>query len=172
MLKKKSFFNNISFLTFVLLVISNVFYFVFVEQIFTNNTTGTNCYTSNINIKSRFLSFSRLPKMTRNDQVPFICLFPQNNKKSYQPLSDGSNNNNKSQFPPDTSSDFLAIVQTDGQMTDRQTDVLQNYTAKQWSQTNFAFYTSSPWRMSENPFNTHRSPMRRGTINEGGSTFL
>lgn len=25
-------------------------------------------------------------------------------------------------FPPDTSSDFLAIVQTDGQMTDRQTD--------------------------------------------------
>lgn len=25
-------------------------------------------------------------------------------------------------FPPDTSSDFLATVQTDGQMTDRQTD--------------------------------------------------
>lgn len=79
--KKKRCWRKIHFsitsisLTFVLLVIKFLLCFIFVEQIFTNITTRTNCYTSNINITPRFLSFSRLPKMTRNDQVPFICVF-------------------------------------------------------------------------------------------------
>lgn len=79
--KKKRCWRKIHFsitsisLTFVLLVIKFFLCFIFVEQIFSNITTRTNCYTSNINITPRFLSFSRLPKMTRNDQVPFICVF-------------------------------------------------------------------------------------------------
>lgn len=48
--------------------------------------------------------------------------FPQNNK-SYQPLSDSSDNNNKSHFHPDSNSDFLGQRQTDRQTDRRPADV-------------------------------------------------
>lgn len=105
-----------------MLVIKFFLCFIFVEQIFTNITTRTNCYTSNINITPRFSPFPDYLKWPETIKCPPFVFFPQNNK-SYQPLSDSSDNNNKSHFHPDSNSDFLALVrwtETNWQ-TDRQT---------------------------------------------------